>query len=324
MSIRSLLAVRSDASSFTFVSRAGALRGLGLALGIACLPLVGACTADATGEDDASESAEDALTAKTVTKLTLNRSTGFVPPPAPGKCRAAGTWTVDFDAATIDANACVDETPVAVQRALTPAEIAKVRSAVAAVRVAPKPAACPTDVPSTSLTIERKTKTYEYQDQRSACYGTARPVTNATIAALYATLESLTPPNAANTSNVVPVGASTCDGKPCFSLKGSCVDATSSGNFTSYANIGVTYVTLDQLAWRDEGVLGTSTATARLFAWLRNYRTIVVDGTERAITVAGVHTFVTAKREGDEAITLRMRTSNNSSWCTLSAELQAE
>jgi hypothetical protein len=292
---------------------------------------VSACSAQTDAEEQDGE-AVDALTASSVTSFTVNLRSGFVPPPPPGGCIRSGRWTVDFAARRIDGTGCVGGRPGTAARALTNAEIAKIRTAIANVRTAARPAACPTDAPSTSLQIKRGTRTYDYVDQRSSCVGPARPVTNNSLAALVTEMDALT------SITPAPAGATTCDGSPCFSLKGECIDSYPTGRTSfnqptseqheSFANITVSYVpgAEHQLEWVDDGAVAASRATQRLGAWLRNYSTILADGESRGMTInwdgPHVDVFVTATKTAD-AIELEMRTKRGtgSSWCKLTTEL---
>lgn len=196
-----------------------------------------------------------------------------------------------------------------------------------------RPAACPADAPRTSLTVKRGTRAYDYIDQRSSCSSAARPVTNATIAALVAELDALT------MTDRLPVGASTCEGSPCFALKGTCADAYPNGFGLagrptyrveeSYANITMTYhpqTGLSQLTWLNPGTMGTSRATQRLDSWLRNSPSITADGEKRGMTTywegAYVDVFVRVEQAAN-AIELTMSTTRGVgfSGCHLTAEL---
>ena len=169
------------------------IRGLVFPLFAITLVTLGGCAAD-TAEDDAQPAddaaAEEELRSTGITQLTVGRSTGFRPPPQPGKCHASGRWTVDFAAKTIDAAACIDERAGTLRRALSAPEIARIRAAVAAVRVAPRPAACPADAPVSSLEVARGDKKFFYVEQRSACGG-SRAVTSASISALIDVMSAL-------------------------------------------------------------------------------------------------------------------------------------
>ncbi|NOU29080.1 MAG: hypothetical protein HOO96_14355 [Polyangiaceae bacterium] len=283
--------------------------------------LTAACGGAASAEDEPAEGADD-LTASTITSFTVRQSTGFSPPSP--TCRPSGAWTLDLAQKKMTGTGCVDGRTVTVDRALGTAEVKDVRTALSKVRTAARPAACPTDVPVLSLDVSRGSRAYYYVQQRSACGG-GTPVTTASIAALLDTVVALVPSAAAFPT---PVGASTCDGVPCFAVKGSCWDTTTTGaTQESFANVTFTYVpaaTFGSLTWRRDQTLGTSRATQRLLAWLQNSQTVFVDGTRHGTTLSWesppVNVFVKATQT-EHALELVMDTNGGSS-CRLSAELR--
>src|SRR4051812_42303007 len=121
--------------------------------------MLAGCGGSAAGDDAvASDEAENELRSSGIAQLTVGRSTGFSPPPPAGGCRASGRWTADLEARTIEGQACTDAHATTIHRALTTQEVDLIRAAVSAVRTAPRPAHCPTDVPVASLEIVRPTK----------------------------------------------------------------------------------------------------------------------------------------------------------------------
>ncbi len=283
--------------------------------------LTAACGGAGSAEDEPTEG-EDDLTASTITSFTVRQSTGFTQPSS--TCRPSGAWTLDLVQKKMIGAGCVDGRTVTVDRALGAVEVKDVRTALSKVRTAARPTACPTDVPVLSLDVSRGTRAYYYVQQRSAC-GTGTAVTTASIAALLDTVVALVPTAAAFPT---PVGASTCDGAPCFALRGSCWDTTAAGGVQqSFANVSFTYVpaaTFGSIAWRRDETQGTSRATQRLLAWLRNSQTVFVDGTRHGTTLSWesppVNVFVKATQTED-ALELVMDSSGGSS-CLLTAELR--
>jgi hypothetical protein len=155
---------------------------------LALLPLfVVACAADA---EDGIVGDDPELRTSGIKSIEIGRSTGFVPPPPPGFCRESGRYTIDFDAKQITGDGCIDGRKVEVDRRISDDELAKVKGAVSRVRTAPRPAACPTDIGATSLTVKRATSEAHFVDQRSACGG-ARPAVSSTLAALLDVAEEL-------------------------------------------------------------------------------------------------------------------------------------
>ena len=154
--------------------------------------LLGGCAGEVetTSEDDPVAS-EDELRTAAIKSIEVSRSTGFRPPPPPGQCQRAGTWAVDFTTKVLTSSACIDGTARNVNRALTAAEIASVRTAVSNVRTTARPTSCPTDAPVSSLSVHRAQSSVHYVDARSACGGGSTPVRESTLQALVAALEAL-------------------------------------------------------------------------------------------------------------------------------------
>ncbi len=285
------------------------------------LLLVTVACSGATAEDGEAAEGEDDLTASTITAFTVRQSTGFAPSPT---CRPSGAWTLDLAQQKMSGAGCIGGRTVTVDRALTAAEVKEARTALSKVRTATRPAACPTDVPVISLDVSRGARGYRYVQQRSACGG-GTPVTNASIGALLDTVVDMASGAA---SFPTPVGASTCDGLPCFSVKGSCWDTTPTGaTQESFANVTFTYLpaaTFGSLKWRRDQTLGTSRATQRLLSWLQSSQTVFVDGTRHGTTLSWesppVNVFVKATQT-ERALELVMDTNGGSS-CLLTAELR--
>jgi hypothetical protein len=283
--------------------------------------LATACSAEVG--DDAPAESSDALTTSGVKAFTVHQSAGFMPPPPAGACLPSGEWTVMLADKRLVADACVGGRSVRVDRALSDAEVTSARKALSRIRVAPQPTACPTDAPVLSLSVKRARSETFYVEERSACDGSLA-VTGTSMHSLLDAVTALTP--------VAPAvaGASTCNGSPCFSLKGTCWDRGPSGaTTTSYANETFTYVpptgaNYEHLAWSDDGSMATSRATSRLTAWLRNAHGVFVDGVRRGMSPywdgTNVSVFVTAKQTSN-GIELTMD-STGGSWCTLEAPFQ--
>lgn len=160
----------------TFAARFAFAASLLLAVGAT------ACTADADPSaddaDPASEegTAEDDLRAAGIQSIQVNRSAGFRPPPPVGKCWESGAWSYDFTAKKLSGNACVNAKRVTIDKTLSDADHERVRQAILGVKVGPKPAACPTDMPVSSLVVKRASSETGYVDQRAACGGGRKPV----------------------------------------------------------------------------------------------------------------------------------------------------
>ena len=141
-----------------------------------------ACSAE-TAEDGTEEGAEEELRTTGITAISVNRSTGFRPPASPGRCHPAGRWNVDFKTGMLTGNACVDGTPVSLNRTLSEAELGQVKSAVSKVRTTVRPASCPTDMPVNSLVARTGASETNYVEARAAC-GAGTAVTAATLSPL--------------------------------------------------------------------------------------------------------------------------------------------
>jgi len=155
----------------------------------AVLPLlVVACAAESA---DPVAGDEPELATSGLQSIEIGRGTGFVPPAPPGSCHPSGRYQVDFTLKQIAGDGCLDGRLVNVDRALDDAELARVKAAVAKVRTARRPAACPTDMPITSLTVKRASGTSELVDARASCGVSARPAVESTLANLLSVTEEL-------------------------------------------------------------------------------------------------------------------------------------
>ena len=155
------------------------------------LPLAAVACAASPAGDAESGSADADLTASNVSKLTVSRSAGFMPPPPPGACLPHGRYTVDFEAKTLDGVGCNGGTSLTVKRALTDEELTSVRKQLRLVRTAPTPEACPTDFPVSSLSVTRAGRETRYIDELAACSGGAKAVTGESLSALRLVVEKL-------------------------------------------------------------------------------------------------------------------------------------
>lgn len=128
---------------------------------------------DPTSEE---ASAEEDLRAAGIRSIQVNRSVGFRPPPPVGKCWESGAWSYDFTTKKLTGNACINAKRVNIDKTLSDADHERVRQAILAVKVGPKPASCPTDMPVSSLVVKRATTETAYVDDRAACGGSRKPV----------------------------------------------------------------------------------------------------------------------------------------------------
>ncbi len=145
------------------------------------------------GAGQADETADELRTAG-IKSIVVTRGQGFMPPPMRGRCHPSGLWAFDFASRELTGDACVGSVPVPVQRTLSAEDAADVKKAVSAVRVTARPGACPTDVPTNSLTVKRAQSETHYVDARSACGGGATPVKEASLRALVELLEGFSTP----------------------------------------------------------------------------------------------------------------------------------
>jgi hypothetical protein len=155
------------------------------------LPLLALACAAPAAEDDASDDAD--LSVSTVTKLTINRSEGFIAPSPLESCmfRHNGSYDVDLVAQTVKGQGCVDgDKSVTVNRALTTAEASAIRTALRQVKIVPRPSSCPTDGPGSFLRVTRGTRETSYTDPHNACFGDAKAATS--IDGVLASVEKLT------------------------------------------------------------------------------------------------------------------------------------
>ncbi len=158
---------------------------------------------EATGEDD--------LRTAGIQSIRVNRSAGFRPPPQPGKCWPSGAWTFDFETRQLTGNACLDQKPNGIDKVLSEDDAERIRAAVRDVRTTSKPAACPTDMPVSSLSVKRAKSETRYVDQRAACGGGSIAVKSG-LSELVALLEELSAPTPSNAAPCVRTG---CSGQIC-------------------------------------------------------------------------------------------------------------
>ena len=154
---------------------------------------------------------EQDLTTGTIESFVVGKSAGFAPPLPAGQCRPTGSWSYDFATKKLTGNGCSNATPTQVDRTLSDAEHARVRSAISKVRVAKRPTACPTDMPVAHLDITRTSTQRSYIDARAACGMSATPVTEVTLGDLVTLMQELSAP-AVNSAPCVRTG---CSGQLC-------------------------------------------------------------------------------------------------------------
>lgn len=157
---------------------------------IAAAFLAVGCAAESSNDDRTASDDAD-LSATRVTVLEINRGTGFVPPAPAGSCNAFGNWKVDFEAKKLTGLGCIEGRLLSNDRAVTDEEIALLRKAITDTKTAPKPLACPTDFPVTSLTLTRGDSIWRYIDEKASCDSTARPLRGETVGALFQTVQKL-------------------------------------------------------------------------------------------------------------------------------------
>ena len=177
--------------------------------------LLFACSS--TDGDDAltDDAIDQELRTSGVSGFSVERSAGLAPPP-PGGCLASARYAVSFTTGTLYIKGCIGGSERQIDRALTPVEVATARKALAKVRTARRPTACPTDVPVMSLDVSRGTTELHYVQRRSACGG-GIPVTDASIGALLSAMEML------STSPYADAGAPACvEGASCLQQGASC------------------------------------------------------------------------------------------------------
>lgn len=160
---------------------------------------VGASDVDADNDEDVDQAEAELVTAG-IKSISVGKSAGFRPPPAPGSCHPAGRWDFDFGTRKLTGDACINGVPTNVSKVLSSSEAAKVKSAVSGVRVVARPAACPTDMPVARLTVNKAQSQKQYIDARASCGSSSIAVREATLGKLVTLLESLSsaaPPAAA-------------------------------------------------------------------------------------------------------------------------------
>lgn len=167
------------------------VRWLSLSLvSLSAAACMGTTDVDADTDEDVDQAEAELVTAN-IKSISVGKSAGFRPPPAPGSCHPAGRWDFDFTSRKLTGNACVNGVPTTVSKTVTTSEAAKIRSAVSGVRVTARPPACPTDMPVASLTVKRAQSQKQYIDARASCGGSSTPVREATLDKLVTLLESL-------------------------------------------------------------------------------------------------------------------------------------
>jgi hypothetical protein len=153
-----------------------------------------ACGGEARDSEPGTDDAEAELRTSGVTSIYVSRGPGFRPPPPAGSCHPSGHWTVDFEAATITGDACIDGAPVDVARDLGNYDLRRIRAKVSALRAVRKPTSCPTDLPVNAIEIRREDSSSFYVDQRAACGGGTLAVRESGLARLVELLEELSEP----------------------------------------------------------------------------------------------------------------------------------
>jgi hypothetical protein len=131
-----------------------------------------ACAAE-TGLSDPQATDDADLSAEGVTQIQVNASPGFVAPAPIGACVfRGGSFQVDFMAKTVKGEACIEHgRNVAADRALTDAEATSLRVAIRKVKTTAPPAACPSDIGGTFLSLKRGARESRFADPVIACGG---------------------------------------------------------------------------------------------------------------------------------------------------------
>jgi hypothetical protein len=141
-----------------------ALATLSILVGSGC-----AASADDGALENGAGTDED-LRSSGLESIEVSQSEGFRPPPPAGQCWPSSHWTVDFTQRTLKGSACIDGHMEVVDRRMSPAQLARARSSVAAIRTTRKPTACPTDISASSLTLTRTNgSSITYVNAVSAC-----------------------------------------------------------------------------------------------------------------------------------------------------------
>jgi len=132
-------------------------------------------TACAAGTEEEAASTSD-LRTEGVTKITVHASPGFVAPAPIGACVfRGGAFEVDFVAKKVKGEACLEGgRAVAADRAMTAAEVARVRAALRGVKPTRAPQACPSDIGGTFLVLSRGGRESRFADPTIACSGSAQ------------------------------------------------------------------------------------------------------------------------------------------------------
>lgn len=171
-----------------------------------------AAETDASDEEPANEAAaEEDLRTAGIKSIKVGRSAGFRPPPQPGKCWPAGSWSFDFETRKLTGDACVDSKPAKIDLTLNEADAARVKKAVSDVRVTTRPQACPTDMPITSLVVSRAKSETRYVDQRASCGGSSIPA-KAGLGELFDLMQTL---SATPEATLAPCVRTGCSGQIC-------------------------------------------------------------------------------------------------------------
>ncbi len=170
------------------------------------------CSAETDADEGGDEAMnEDDLRTAGIKSIKVGRSAGFRPPPQPGKCWPAGSWSFDFETRKLTGDACVDEKPATIDLTLSEADAARVKKAVSDVRVTTRPQACPTDMPITSLVVKRAKSETRYVDQRASCGSSSIPA-KAGLGELFDLMQELSANPAATLPPCVRTG---CSGQIC-------------------------------------------------------------------------------------------------------------
>lgn len=151
-------------SRFSIASFAGPL--------LAVLPLLAACTTEATDTDPASASL--GLTTPTVTALTISAYAGYMAAPPLESClyKNDGSFTVDFVARTVKGHGCAGGMRrISVDRALTEEESTSIKAALSQVQVVPSDELCFADGPTEILTVKHGARELRYTNPYDACSG---------------------------------------------------------------------------------------------------------------------------------------------------------
>ena len=281
-------------------------------------------TSACVAEVEPAETSEDELRSDTATALEVEM---FTQPSQVSPCyQTTARWRVDFVAGRLSGSACdaaayQQGTPVTVDRMLKAAEITTLKKALTAVRTTPRPTVCGPAEAQTTFQVERGTRKTKYVARANACTVAGTVVADASVRGL---LDALT--GIAKKSDLRPIGAGLCGGRPCATLGGTCTDRSSGRTHTAFASIGFYYSLISStstIEWNGGPVAG-GTAGDLLNEWLRNRRIIALDGNAAWTTNVSrtEHVVGRAQIVDNERIEFFMGTKSGNFSCELTAALQ--